>query len=53
MTNRKRYKALNDMADAEGYKHMTKINTYADILDLWKEFYHNALKSEDETEICA
>ena len=48
MTNRKRYKALNDMPDQEGYKHMTKINTYADILDLWKEFYQNALKSEDE-----
>lgn len=48
MTKRKRYKALNDLSEEERWERLTTSHTYADILDLWREFYHNALATEQE-----
>jgi hypothetical protein len=50
-TKRKRYKPINDLPPEERWDRMTKVNTYADILDLWREFYHNALTTAHEREM--
>lgn len=48
MTKRKRYKNFNDLTEEERWEKMTKTNTYADILDLWRDFYYNALTTDHE-----
>lgn len=49
MSNRKRrYKALNDLTDEERYERMTTTRTYADILDVWRDFWKNALDTPQE-----
>lgn len=49
MTHRKRrYRPLNDLTDEERYERMTTTRTYADILDVWRDFWKNALDTPRE-----
>lgn len=51
MTKRKRYTPLNDMPDDERNARLTTTKTYAEILDIWRDFYHNALLTSQERDM--
>lgn len=45
---KRRYRPLNDLTDEERYERMTTTRTYADILDVWRDFWKNALDTPHE-----